>query len=83
MAILEPSWLVLGPIWSQNGPDNDPKKYPKVVQKMVQKTAPDMLNDKMILGSNLKLFSGQIASKTQRPISPQHLRFSFRFHKTA
>ena len=83
MAILDPSWLLIGPIWSENGPDNDPKKYPKVVQKMVQKTAPKMLNSKMILGSNLKQFSGQIASKTQQSISSQHFRFSFRFHKTA
>ena len=56
MALLGPSWLLLGPIWSQNGPENDPKKYPKVVQKMVQKTAPKMLNSKTILGSNLGPF---------------------------
>ena len=56
MAILDPCWLLLGPIWSQNGPENDPKKYPKVVQKKIQKTAPKMSNSEMILGSNLKPF---------------------------
>ena len=65
MALLDPSWLLLGPIWSQNRPENGPKNYPKVVQKMVQKTAPKKLNSKTILGSNLGPFWGQIASKTQ------------------
>ena len=66
MALLDPSWLLLGPIWSQNGPENGPKKYPKVVQKIVQKTAPKKLNSKTILGSNLGPFWGQMAPKTQQ-----------------
>ena len=66
MALLDLSWLLLGPIWSQNGPENGPKKYPKVFQKMVQKTAPKKLNSKTILGSNLKQFWSQIAPKTQQ-----------------
>ena len=66
MALLDPSWLLLGPIWSQKGPENGPPKYPKVVQKMVQKTAPKKLNSKTILGSNLRPFWSQIAPKTQQ-----------------
>ena len=81
MAILDPSWLLLGPIWSQNGPGNDPKKYPKNVQKKVQKTAPKMLNSKMILGSNLTQFSGQIASKTQQSKYARHTQSASDFIK--
>ena len=81
MAFLDPSWLLLGPIWSQNGLENGPKKYPKVVQKMVQKTAPKMLNSKMILGSNLKPFSGQIASKTQQSKYARHTQSASDFIK--
>ena len=40
MALLDPSWLLLGPIWSQNGPENGPPKYPKVVQKRSKKLPP-------------------------------------------
>ena len=56
MALLGPSLLLLGPIWSQNGPGNGPRNYPKVVQKMIQKTAPPKMNSKTILGSNLGPF---------------------------
>ena len=30
MALLGPSWLLLGPIWSQNGPENYPQNYQKL-----------------------------------------------------
>ena len=74
MALLDPSWLLLGPIWSQNGPENGPKKYLKVVQKMVQKTAPKKLNYKTILGSNLGPFWGQMAPKNPtEQIARDHL----------
>ena len=66
MALLDPSWLLLGPIWSQNSPENGPKNYPKVVQKIVQKTAPKKLNSKTIWGSNLGPFWGQMAPKNQQ-----------------
>ena len=56
IALLDPSWLLLGPIWSQNGPENHPRNYPKLVQKMIQKTAPPKMNSKTILGSNLGHF---------------------------
>ena len=56
MALFGPSWLLLGPIWSQKGPGNGPRNYPKVVQKMIQKTAPQKMNSKTILGSNLGQF---------------------------
>ena len=65
MALLGPSWLLLGPIWSQNSPENGPRNYPKVVQKMIQKTAPQKMNSKTILGSNLGPFWGQMAPKSQ------------------
>ena len=56
MAIYGPSWLLLGPIWYQNGPENGPRNYPKVVQKMIQKPAPPKTHSKTILGSNLGQF---------------------------
>ena len=56
MALLGPSWLLLGSIWSQKGPENGPRNYPKVVQKMFQKTAPKQMNSKTSLGSNLAPF---------------------------
>ena len=40
MALLGSSWPLLGPIWSQNGPQNGPQNGQKVVQKMGQKTTP-------------------------------------------
>ena len=68
MALLGPSWLLLGPIWSQNGPENSPRNYQKVLQQMIQKTAPQKMNSKTILGSNL----GPFWAKNQPTISPQH-----------
>ena len=65
MALLGPSWLLLGPIWSQNGPENIPRNYPKVIQTIIQKTAPEMLNYNTILGSNLGPFWGQMTPKSQ------------------
>ena len=66
MALLDPSWLLLGPIWSQNGPENGPQNYPKVVQQMGQKTAPKKLNSKTILGSHFAQFWSQMAPKNQQ-----------------
>ena len=40
MALLDPSWLLLGPIWSQNGPEHDPKKMPKSCPKNGPKNCP-------------------------------------------
>ena len=56
MALLGPSWLLPGPSWSQNGPENYPRNYPKVVQKMIKKTAPQKTHFKTILGFNLAPF---------------------------
>ena len=56
MALYGPSWLLLGPIWSQNGPANGPRNFPKVVQKMIQNTAPQKMNSKTSFGSNLAPF---------------------------
>ena len=49
----------------------------------IQKIVPQKMNSKMILGSILRQFSGQIAFKTQQTIYARHTPFSFRFHKTA
>ena len=40
VALLGPSWPLLGPIWSQNGPQNGPKSNPKNAQNLVQKFDP-------------------------------------------
>ena len=53
MALLGSSWPLLGPIWSQNGPQNGPQNGQKVVQKMVQKTTPKKVIFKPILGPKL------------------------------
>ena len=53
MALLGSSWPLLGPIWSQNGPQNGPQNCQKVVQKMVQKTTPKKVNFKPILGPKM------------------------------
>ncbi len=53
MALLGSSWPLLGPIWSQNGPQNGPQNCPKVVQKVVQKTTPKKVNFKPILGPKM------------------------------
>ena len=53
MALLGSSWPLLGPIWSQNGPQNGPQNCPKVVQKVIQKTTPQKVNFKPILGPKL------------------------------
>ena len=53
MALLGSSWPLLGPIWSQNGPQHGPQNCPKVVQKIVQTTTPQKVNFKQILGPKL------------------------------
>ena len=53
MALLGSSWPLLGPIWSQNGPQNGPQNVPKVVKKMVQNTTPKKVNFKPILGPKM------------------------------
>ena len=49
MALLGSSWPLLGPIWSQNGPQNVPKNGPKSDQKMIQKMTPKITKNKRIL----------------------------------
>ena len=53
MALLSPSWPLLGPIWPQNGPQNAPQSGPKMVQKLVQKMTPKNANFKPILGPKM------------------------------
>ena len=43
MALLGSSCPLLGPIWSQNGPQNGPKSGPKTAQKMSPKRLPKEL----------------------------------------
>ena len=65
MALLGSSWPLLGPIWSQNGPQNGPQNCPKMVQKVVQKTTPKKVNFKPILdpkmGPKMSNFGGAAA----------------------
>ena len=53
MALLGSSWPLLGPIWSQNGPQNGPQNCLKVVPKIVQKMTSKEVIFKPILGSKL------------------------------
>jgi len=53
MGLLGSSWPLLGPIWSQNGPQNGPKNCPKVVKQIVQKTTPEKLIFKPIWGPKM------------------------------
>ena len=76
MALLGPSWLLLGPIWSQNGLENGPRTYPKVVPKIVQKTAPQKMNFKTILGSNLGPSWAKKSRAHFAPASPFQLQIS-------
>ena len=59
MAVLGPSWHLLGPIWSQNGSQNGPQSGPKSVQKLVQKMTPKKVNFEPILGPKMGSKIGQ------------------------
>ena len=76
MALFGPSWLLLGPIWSQNGPENDPRNYPKVVPKIIKKTTPQKINSKTIFGSNLGPFWAKTSTVHFAPALPVQLRIS-------
>jgi hypothetical protein len=53
MALLGSSWPLLGPIWSQNGPQNGPKSGPKSAQKLVQKMDPKITPKMPVLGPKM------------------------------
>ena len=53
MALLGPSWPLLGPIWSQNGPQNGPKSGPKSAQNSVQKMDPKITPKIPVLGPKM------------------------------
>ena len=69
MALLGSSWPLLGPIWSQNGPQNGPQNCKKMVQKIVQKTTPQkmifapILDPKM--GPKMRHFGGGAAQSQE------------------
>ena len=66
MALLGSSWPLLGPIWSQNGPQNGHQNCPKVVQKVVQKTKPKKVNFKPILGPKMDPKMGYLGGGPQQ-----------------
>ena len=66
MALLGSSWPLLGPIWSQNGPQNDPQNCPKVLQKIVQKTSPQKVNFKQIWGPKMDPKMGHFGGRRQQ-----------------
>ena len=53
VALLGSSWHLLGPIWSQNGPQNGPKSGPKSAQKLVQKMDPKITPKMPVLGPKM------------------------------
>ena len=53
MAVLGPSWPLLGPIWPKNCPQNGSQSGPKMVQKLVQKMTHGNVKIKPILGPNM------------------------------
>ena len=53
VALLGPSWRLLGPIWSQNGPQNGPKSRPKSAQQLVQKMDPTITPNMPVLGPKM------------------------------
>ena len=53
VALLGPSWPLLGPIWSQNGPQNRPKSGPKSAQKLFQNIDPKITQKMPVLGPKI------------------------------
>ena len=53
VALLGPSWPLLGPIWSQNGPQNGPQSVPKIVKKLVKKMTPKITNKIAVLSPKM------------------------------
>ena len=70
VALLGPSWPLLGPIWSQNGPQNCPQSGPKSVQKLVQKMTPEITKNKPIWGPKM---DPEMGSKNVSNIGPSLL----------
>ena len=70
VALLGPSWPLLGPIWSQNGPQNGPKSGPKSAQKLVQKMDPKITPKMPVLGPKM---APKLGSKISPLLDPSHL----------
>ena len=76
MALLGSSWPLLGPIWSQNGPQNGPQNYPKGVKKIVQNTTPKKVNFKLILGPKMDPKMGHLGGPGTVPGSRSYFKSS-------
>ena len=76
MALLGPSWPLLGPIWPPNGPQNGPQSNPNMVQKLVQKMTPKKSKIKPILGPKMDPKMGPRAAQNWLPFWT-HFWFNF------
>ena len=70
VAVLGPSSPLLGPIWSQKGPQNGPKSCPKSVQKLVQNLIAKITQHIGVLGPKI---IQQMGSKIAGDIDPSLL----------
>ena len=70
MALLGSSRPLLGPIWSQDGPQNvpksGPKSDPKNVQKIIQKMTQQFTRNKQILGQQMDPKMGNLGEDRQQ-----------------
>ena len=74
-----PSWTHLGSCLARSGPKTVPKcprNYLKAVQKVIQKAAPQKVNSKTILGSNLGWFWAKKSRAHFAPAPPVQLQIS-------
>ena len=66
MALLGPSWPILGPIWPPNDPQNCPQSGPTMVQKLVQKMTPKKVKFKPILGPKMDREMDHLGERRQQ-----------------
>ena len=78
-----PSWTHLGSFLARFGPKTVPKISPEITPKWSQKWSKKLPPQKWILRRFWASIWDNFGPKNQHAILPQHLRFSFRFHKTA
>jgi hypothetical protein len=73
VAHLGPSWPLLGPTWSQNGPQNGPQSGAKHVQKLVQKLIPKITPNMPVWGSKMDPKLGSTIPTLIEPGHPGHV----------
>ena len=78
-----PSWAHLGSFLARFGPKTVPKMAPEITQKWSNKWSKKTPPTNWILRRFWAPSWDHFGPKYQHAISSQHLRFSFRFHKTA